>query len=398
MKNRKNALFLIILFVGIFFIPANVSASNVCTYVYDGYSLGGWFPFELKCTIESSSSVTCVETYSDKVDNAKSKTFNRKVLNLSKPYKNSTFSFNNFYNTNKRCPRYVIFNISGKNVSKYNNMLFEDSEEGANVLVSDASTDWSGNISKVLLYGSDVQQEDQKNDCINSISLYDTTYDKEFESRKQKLINMECPTFLLNDDETSGNLNAHATLVSECSSTNKAFQTFLRNASVDLDGLVTKGCFTKESTEYSNYDKQIQSYMQFSVELENKLKKQANGFGNPGKPHKPVNDLNTSNFGDCTSLLGENSADGSDNGTVTWLLNKFFLYFKIAAPLIVLLLSGVDFIKVIIVNDEDNMKKAQKKLITRIIIAILLFLVPTLVSLLLSIFGINDGGFCIVSK
>lgn len=98
----------------------------------------------------------------------------------------------------------------------------------------------------------------------------------------------------------------------------------------------------------------------------------------------------------CTSLLGDVPEDGSDNGSVSWLLNKFFMYFKICVPIIVLIFSTVDFVKAIILNNDDNMKKAYNKLIIRIIIAIVLFLVPHLVQLLLTIFGMDANGICIV--
>ena len=45
-------------------------------------------------------------------------------------------------------------------------------------------------------------------------------------------------------------------------------------------------------------------------------------------------------------------------------------------------------------NDDDSMKKAQKKLMIRLILAVALFLVPTLVTVLLNIFGITTNETC----
>lgn len=86
---------------------------------------------------------------------------------------------------------------------------------------------------------------------------------------------------------------------------------------------------------------------------------------------------------DCESLLGSKD----DPESLAYLIDRFLLYFKIAAPILVLLFSTVDFVKTIIVNDEETMKKVQKRLITRIIYAILLFVLPTFLGLLLDIFG-----------
>ena len=56
-----------------------------------------------------------------------------------------------------------------------------------------------------------------------------------------------------------------------------------------------------------------------------------------------------------------------------------------------MLLSSVDFIMVIVNSDNDKFQKAQKKLITRLILALLLFLIPVIVEIILSVFGITGS-------
>ena len=46
---------------------------------------------------------------------------------------------------------------------------------------------------------------------------------------------------------------------------------------------------------------------------------------------------------------------------------------------------------VIIKSDNDQFQKAQKKLITRLVLALLLFLVPTIVEVILQVFGITGS-------
>lgn len=116
-----------------------------------------------------------------------------------------------------------------------------------------------------------------------------------------------------------------------------------------------------------------------------------------GKPFKDDNSLDNNNKVDCQSLIGTVSDDGSDNGSLAWILNKLLKYIKIIGPIIVLLLSSYEFLMAIISNNDDNMKKAQNRLIKRIILAVALFLIPSIVSLLLNIFGFNGDGICIVS-
>lgn len=82
---------------------------------------------------------------------------------------------------------------------------------------------------------------------------------------------------------------------------------------------------------------------------------------------------------DCPSLLKINT-----EGSVGWLLKTILNYIRVIGPILVVLLSAIDFIKAVLGTDEKAMKEAQSKLVIRLVAAICLFLVPTLVELLLS--------------
>ena len=91
-------------------------------------------------------------------------------------------------------------------------------------------------------------------------------------------------------------------------------------------------------------------------------------------------------FDKCSQLF-----DMTTEGSFGWLLQKLLNYIKIAGPILVVLLSAVDFIKAIASSEEDAFKKAQSKLVIRLIAALALFLVPTFVELLLGLInGISD--------
>lgn len=78
---------------------------------------------------------------------------------------------------------------------------------------------------------------------------------------------------------------------------------------------------------------------------------------------------------DCDTLLGDD------------LINKIKSYvniIKIAVPIILLAFGIFDFTKAIFVG-EDEMEKAKKRFIKRIFIAILIFITPTIINLLLQI-------------
>lgn len=107
-------------------------------------------------------------------------------------------------------------------------------------------------------------------------------------------------------------------------------------------------------------------------------------------------EFNTENYNQISDCSGEGSLLGNvnDEDTVAWLLQEIFNYIKILGPLLVVVLSSVEFAKVIIQSDDEAMAKAQKKLITRIILAACLFFIPTLVSAVLDLFGITSNATC----
>lgn len=102
------------------------------------------------------------------------------------------------------------------------------------------------------------------------------------------------------------------------------------------------------------------------------------------------NEEETENCTGSNSILG----DVDDEDSVAWLVQQILNYIKILGPILVVLLSSIDFIGVIVKSDDEAMAKAQKKLILRLILAVLLFLIPTLVEAILQIFGITGNSTC----
>lgn len=79
---------------------------------------------------------------------------------------------------------------------------------------------------------------------------------------------------------------------------------------------------------------------------------------------------------DCGTLLGEDFINK---------LEKYINIIKIAIPIILIGFGILDFTKAIFAADDAKMKEAQKKFLMRIVIAILFFLLPIFLRLLLSI-------------
>lgn len=79
---------------------------------------------------------------------------------------------------------------------------------------------------------------------------------------------------------------------------------------------------------------------------------------------------------ECSDLLGED---------ITKILGVCWTFVKIGVPILLIVLGTIDFGQAVISGNEDGMKKAQGKFIKRVIIAVVIFLIPVILSFLLSI-------------
>lgn len=102
------------------------------------------------------------------------------------------------------------------------------------------------------------------------------------------------------------------------------------------------------------------------------------------------NEVNNQSTGDCNSLLGS----PSDPNSVAWLLFTVLNWMRVLGPLAVIVLSGIEFAQAIVKSDDDTMKKAKGHLTTRLVMAGLLFLIPSVVKLLLDVFNLTSDPMC----
>ncbi|MBR5662909.1 MAG: hypothetical protein IKX00_04630 [Bacilli bacterium] len=85
----------------------------------------------------------------------------------------------------------------------------------------------------------------------------------------------------------------------------------------------------------------------------------------------------------CQKILG----DPSKAGDFAYYLDKTFKFIKFLAPLILIVVSIIDYVKVIASSDADLISKTNKKTIIRLIFALLLFMLPIIISYLLTLLG-----------
>lgn len=85
-----------------------------------------------------------------------------------------------------------------------------------------------------------------------------------------------------------------------------------------------------------------------------------------------------------SALACSDFCDEVDGAKVN-ILASLFDIMKIAAPILVIVLGSLDFVKAVLAEDQDALKKAGKRFSRRLMAAILLFFIPTIISALLKV-------------
>ena len=78
----------------------------------------------------------------------------------------------------------------------------------------------------------------------------------------------------------------------------------------------------------------------------------------------------------------------SDSAKLWKLIGRVMLVFKIVIPLLLIIFGMIDLGKAVIASDEKAIKAATNSIIRRLIAAVVIFFIPTIVS---AIFGLVEG-------
>ena len=86
---------------------------------------------------------------------------------------------------------------------------------------------------------------------------------------------------------------------------------------------------------------------------------------------------------ECDALFGS----PSDKKSTAYFLDQLFGIFKWMAPLLCLAFSIVEFVKAAASQDKDALSKAGVKTAKRVVLALILFFIPSLINFLFPLLG-----------
>ena len=87
-----------------------------------------------------------------------------------------------------------------------------------------------------------------------------------------------------------------------------------------------------------------------------------------------------------TNVVDE-SCSGILDPELVDIINEIFGWVKILVPIILIVLSTIDYSKAVLISEKDETMQATKRLSKRIVIAIIIFFLPTLIHLVVDIYN-----------
>jgi len=108
-------------------------------------------------------------------------------------------------------------------------------------------------------------------------------------------------------------------------------------------------------------------------------------------PYNGFKQFQTGSLNTCHALLATNDGELNDFGE---FLQGLFTLIKIAAPVLVIALSTIDYIKALTASNADEMKKVTQRTIKRVVVGLIVFFLPFLLDVLFHLFGLYDIGTC----
>ncbi len=84
---------------------------------------------------------------------------------------------------------------------------------------------------------------------------------------------------------------------------------------------------------------------------------------------------------ECNGIFG----DPNKKGTIAELLSDILNIIRWGGPILVILLGTIDIFTAVISSNEDGMKKAQKRFVSRVILGVCLFLIPTIINFIIDV-------------
>ncbi len=359
MKNKKFLIIFTIIYIA---LPILVSAKNAlftCEYYKPSDSLSGSQQANVLCDIYSDYSHQCYIKVGGVVDRNSNK---EKIQNWGTAT-GLTWKAKEYVKNTNTCPNYLLIRLE-------NNALFNMG--GYAIWAAENETDLAAltdvlhngnpkiNFYPASLMGMEISDEDKKKaeDLINSyIDMYND--------------------FANTSLEDCSNNNANITKYKECTDKMQAIYSNISTSNNEVYNYINQGYFTESDQIIVEYRAAVKAAEDHSGDLKKEI--------NPPQSNPEPNLDPDLNLDVPETTLNCEIFDG-DFGKI---LNSILGIVRFLVPILIIGLSIADYIKAIVAQNQDEIKKSTQRLIKRLIIGVLIFALPTLLKFVLNLAGIG---------
>lgn len=345
-KCTKKLISFMVIFIALFMFSGNVEAKD-CTY-YSHATLGPSENINVTVNMDGSKPKAVINSYYESYD-----------MNNSESIQNWS-DIKSTYAETTTCPTYIMVT---KGITGYNVYLSYDENE-----LSEIAT------KKDFLIGS---KEAIVTHCSNEYTApaSNENYYKNVEEKTTAILSA-ADNFNINECKDNGKV---ITRISECRKLYNSANMFLNSSESEIRGLIASGDISADDPRVKAFFEALEKAKKQWEQAEEQINKEQ---------RKIDEEMGTATEQETTKSSSWNSSDGNTNK----FLKKIWNMLKIIVPMLVIIFSIVDFLKVLFISDEKNYKEAYTRLMWRIAIGIILFVLPAILSLLLNLAGLQDVG------
>ncbi len=173
---------------------------------------------------------------------------------------------------------------------------------------------------------------------------------------------------------------------SECSSILDALEIYINSSGDTVDAILAAETFTEKDEIIKSYNETVSKAQEF-------LEKSNQELSEYDKERDQQLGLGPIDVTDNTTTLETSDLDcnGIFAGNFGTLLKQILSFIRFLAPILIIGLSIIDFIKATASQDDSEIKKAANKLVKRMVIGTIIFILPTLLELIFYLAGIDYG-------
>ena len=167
------------------------------------------------------------------------------------------------------------------------------------------------------------------------------------------------------------------TAYKECTESAKSSLSTLKTFYNEINDCVGNGYLSNDDKDVKNFYSYYKSADSNLTKYKENVEKERDAFINDGtvKTDDEIGELNG-----CADMPNTIS-----------LLKQVYSFIKYLIPVLIIVLSIIDFIKVVANGDDKEYKNAWNKFIKRIIVGIIILIVPQLISAIISLTGIDKA-------